>query len=138
MKSQSSLTKTVIFPKTLLLFLIWDYIRSDIWPVLKVFILKFFIFMFKMSFKRHFKQIIASEEINKSKRAGLWESQPMIRVGKLTIWVRSFEIIIEFTKSISPTRIRKPVLMMDVKAFIKKTQQNLIWSLIYVRIKNCA
>ena len=76
--------------------------------------------MFKMSFKRHFKQIIASEEINKSKGAGQWESQPMIRVGKLTIWIRSFEIIIEFTKSISPIRIRKPVLMMDVKAFIKK------------------
>ena len=29
---------------------------------------------------------------NKSKRAGLWESQSGIRVGKLTIWVRSFEI----------------------------------------------
>ena len=35
------------------------------------------------------KQILASEEIN---RAGLWESQSGIRVGKLTIWVRSFEI----------------------------------------------
>ena len=29
---------------------------------------------------------------NKSKRAGLWESQLVIRVGKLTICVRSFEI----------------------------------------------
>ena len=29
---------------------------------------------------------------NKSKRAGLWESQSGIQVGKLTIWVRSFEI----------------------------------------------
>ena len=38
------------------------------------------------------EQILASEEINKSKRAGLWESQSGIRVGKLTIWVRSFEI----------------------------------------------
>ena len=28
----------------------------------------------------------------KSKRAGLWESQSEIWVGKLTIWVRSFEI----------------------------------------------
>ena len=36
--------------------------------------------------------ILASEERNKSKRAGLWESQSGIRVGKLTIWVRSFEI----------------------------------------------
>ena len=38
------------------------------------------------------EQILASEEINKSKRAGLWQSQPGIQVGKLTIWVRSFEI----------------------------------------------
>ena len=38
------------------------------------------------------EQILASEERNKSKRAGLWESQSGIRVGKLTIWVRSFEI----------------------------------------------
>ena len=37
------------------------------------------------------KQILASEEINKSKRAGLWESQSGIGLGKLTIWVRSFE-----------------------------------------------
>ena len=38
------------------------------------------------------EQIVASEEINKSKRAGLWEPQSRIQVGKLTIWVRSFEI----------------------------------------------
>ena len=38
------------------------------------------------------EQILASEERNKSKRAGLWESQSGIRAGKLTIWVRSFEI----------------------------------------------
>ena len=38
------------------------------------------------------EQILASGEINKSKRAGLWESQSGIGVGKLTIWVRSFEI----------------------------------------------
>ena len=37
------------------------------------------------------KQILASEERNKSKRARRWESQSGIRVGKLTIWVRSFE-----------------------------------------------
>ena len=30
--------------------------------------------------------------MNKSKIAGLWESQPGMWVGKLTIWVRSFEI----------------------------------------------
>ena len=33
------------------------------------------------------EQILVSEE-----RAGLWESQSGIRVGKLTIWIRSFEI----------------------------------------------
>ena len=38
------------------------------------------------------EQILESEEINKSKRAGLLESQSGVRVGKLTIWVRSFEI----------------------------------------------
>ena len=38
------------------------------------------------------EQILASKERNKSKRAGLWESQTGIRVGKITIWVRSFEI----------------------------------------------
>ena len=41
----------------------------------------------------------------KSKRVGLWESQSGIWVGKLTNWVRSFEIITEFTRSISSTRI---------------------------------
>ena len=38
------------------------------------------------------EQILASEEINKPKRAGLWEPQSGIQVGKLIIWVRSFEI----------------------------------------------
>ena len=38
------------------------------------------------------EQILASKEINKSKGVGLWESQSGIQVGKLTIWVRSFEI----------------------------------------------
>ena len=37
------------------------------------------------------EQILASEEINKSKRVGLWESQSEIWVGKLFTWVRSFE-----------------------------------------------
>ena len=39
------------------------------------------------------EEIIALEEINKFKRAGLWESQSEIRVGKSTIWVSSFEIL---------------------------------------------
>ena len=38
------------------------------------------------------EQMLASEEINKPKRAGLWESHTEIRVTKLTIWVRSFEM----------------------------------------------
>ena len=38
------------------------------------------------------EQILVSEERNKSKKAGLWEPQSEIRLGKLTIWVRSFEI----------------------------------------------
>ena len=38
------------------------------------------------------EQILASEEINKSKRAGLWELQSDIRVGKLIIWVSLLEI----------------------------------------------
>ena len=46
------------------------------------------------------EQILASEEINKSKRAGLWESQSGIRVGKLTIWVRSFEIYLRLFEKI--------------------------------------
>ena len=36
------------------------------------------------------EQILASDVRNKSKRAGLWESQSGIWVGKITIWVRSF------------------------------------------------
>ena len=38
------------------------------------------------------EQTLASEEINKSKRGGLQEPQSGIQVGKLTIWVGSFEI----------------------------------------------
>ena len=38
------------------------------------------------------EEILASEERNKSKRAGQWESRSGIHVGKLTIWVGSFEI----------------------------------------------
>ena len=38
------------------------------------------------------KQILVSKERNRSKKAGLWESQSGIGVGKLTMWGRSFEI----------------------------------------------
>ena len=58
------------------------------------------------------EQTLASEEINKSKRAGLWELQSVILLGKLTIWVRLFEIveivwkiITESGRPISSTRI---------------------------------
>ena len=85
------------------------------------------------------EQMLASEERSKSKRAGLWEWQSEIRVGKLSIWVRSFE----FTRSISSTRIGKPVLMIDIK--VSKDKNISRWvdreNLIYVRwnrIKNHA
>ena len=38
------------------------------------------------------EQILVSEDINKFKTAGLWESQSGMQVGKLTIWLRLFEI----------------------------------------------
>ena len=38
------------------------------------------------------EQILVAEERNKSKRAGLWEPQSGIWVGKLAIGVRSFKI----------------------------------------------
>ena len=41
--------------------------------------------------KTNVEQRLDSEEIIKSKIAGLRDSQLGIRVGKLTIWVRSFE-----------------------------------------------
>ena len=88
------------------------------------------------------EQIPTSVERNKSERAGLWESQSGIQVGKLTIWVRSFEIMIEFARLISSTRIGKPVLAMDVKVSIDKNVSRWVdrENFIYVRwnrIKNC-
>ena len=38
------------------------------------------------------EQILTSKEKNKFKRAGLWESQSGIRVGKLTILAKPVEI----------------------------------------------
>ena len=86
---------------------------------------------------------IASEEINKSKRAGLWESLTGIQVfllGKLIIWVNHLskvvwdrKIITELTRSISSTRIGKPFLITDVKVSKDKhsrevDQENLIYT----------
>ena len=84
----------------------------------------------------------SSEERDKSKRAGLWELQPGIRVGKLTIWIRSFEIITEFIRLISSTRIGKPVLIINVEVSKDKNISRWVdWeNPIYVRwnrIKNC-
>ena len=89
------------------------------------------------------EQILASEERNKSKRAGLWESQSGIRIRRLTIWVRLFEkVITDFTRSISSTRVGKPVLIMDGKVSKHKNSRWVDWgNLIYVRwnrIKNRA
>ena len=47
--------------------------------------------MIKNGGKAIVEQILTSKGNNKSKRAGIWESQPGIQVGKLNIWVRSFE-----------------------------------------------
>ena len=89
------------------------------------------------------EQILASEEINKSKRAGLWESvwDPSRKVNHLSKVIWDTKIITEFTRLISSTRIGKPVLMMDVKVSKEKNsrwvdQENLIY-VIWNRIKNC-
>ena len=41
--------------------------------------------------------MLGSEEINKSEKTGLLESEPGIKVAKLTIWVSSFQT--ELTRS---------------------------------------
>ena len=38
------------------------------------------------------EQMLASEKKNKSKRAAMWQPHSGIQVGKLTIWVKPFEI----------------------------------------------
>ena len=58
------------------------------------------------------QQILASEEKHKSKRAGLWESQSGILVGKLTTWVRS---------SFSSTRIKSPKIKTLADGLIERT-----------------
>ena len=60
------------------------------------------------------EQILASKEINKSKRAGLWESQSRIQVGKLTIWVRvdglTADGLIRSTSSMLDEKVLKTML----------------------------
>ena len=93
------------------------------------------------------EQILVSLERNKSKRAGLWESQSGIHVEKLTIWVRSFEINLKNYKS-SPGRSVLPEevsqsLWWTLKSLKTKNisrwvdQENLIYDR-WNRIKNCA
>ena len=65
---------------------------------------------------------------NKPKRAGLWESQSRIWVGKLTIWVRLFEIT-EFTRSVSSTKDKHISRQVD-----RENQIYVRWN----RIKNYA
>ena len=91
------------------------------------------------------KQILASEERNKSKRAGLWDTVWDLsrKVNHLSKVISDRKIITEFTRSISFTRIGKPVAMMDVKVFKDKNISRWVdWkNLIYVRwnrIKNRA
>ena len=63
------------------------------------------------------EEILASEKGNKSEKAGIWESQSGIRVGTLTIWVRSVEI--EKLQQSSPGRSVPP----------EKVSQSLWWTL---------
>ena len=77
------------------------------------------------------EQILVSEERNKSKRAGLWESQSGIRVGKLTIWVRSFEIEKDiFLGEIFETlylsdNVEKSLVVRKSQRYLKTCRQNL-------------
>ena len=90
------------------------------------------------------KSMKTSEKINKSKRAGLWESQSGIPEGKLTIWVRLFEIekLWQFTKSISSTKNRLTSPYDGRCSLERQTPQqmggsrehHLCW---WNRIKNC-
>ena len=72
----------------------------------------------------------------KSKEAGLWESvrDPSRKVNHQCKVIGDRKIITEFTRSISSTRIDKPVLMMDIKVSKDKNSK---WvdqeTLIYAR-----
>ena len=81
---------------------------------------------FPTGWKTILEQILASEEINKSKKAGLWESQSGIQVGKLTICVRSFEI--EKFKQSSP----------DLSVLREYVSQSLWWTLKFPRTNTFA
>ena len=91
------------------------------------------------------EEILASQERKKSKRAGLWESQSGIQLGKLTIRVRSSEIQ-KLSQSlpglpVPPERVSQSLMDVEVSKD-KHISRWVDWvNLIYVRwssIKNHA
>ena len=63
------------------------------------------------------EHILVSVEINRSKGGGLWQSQLGIQVGKLTMWIRLFELeeLKQLTRSIISTRICYLLLLKSPK-----------------------
>ena len=62
------------------------------------------------------KQILASKEMNKPKRAELWQWQSGIQVGKLTIWRRLFEMDVSMspkTNTLADRFIERTSSMLD-------------------------
>ena len=74
-----------------------------------------------------------NKQIQKSRRVTVRDP-----IKKVTTWVTLFEIIREFTKSISSTRIGKPILMIDIKVCKYKYISRWVdWNnLIYVRLNS--
>ena len=89
------------------------------------------------NWESHCKTNTSVRRKKKSKTARLWEWQSGIWVGKLTIWVRSYEIMTEFTRSISFTRIDKRHKSKDKHICRWVDQGNLIY-VRWNRIKNHA
>ena len=71
------------------------------------------------------EQILASEERNISKTTGLLESQSGIWVGKLTTWVRSFEITPEYVSQSWWWTIKSPQTKALVDGLIERTSSML-------------
>ena len=71
------------------------------------------------------QQILASEEINKSKGTELWESQSEIWVGKLTIWVRLFEKLQQSSPDLSVPQQKSPKTNALADGSIERTSSML-------------
>ena len=71
------------------------------------------------------EQILASEERNISKTTGLLESQSGIWVGKLTTWVRSFEITPEYVSQSLWWTLKSPQTKILVDGLIERTSSML-------------